>query len=384
MSVISVHNTQKMRAPQNPFILSGYHSPEYFCDRRQELAWLNEQVSNERNAVLHAYRRMGKTALIKHFFHHLETKRQAKTVFVDLLGTSSMTEANKKLASAIVHQTTNLKGGIGKKLLAVLGSLGATIGLDPLSGTPQVSFGLVPQSEVERSMEALGGFLKSIEQPVIIAIDEFQQITHYTEQNAEAVFRSWTQEFPMIRFVFSGSHRHMMQTMFADQNRPFYNSAQVYSLEPIHAEDYAAFIQGFFAATKYPMSSGLLDQIFDWCRMQTYYVQLTCNKLFGRRQAVTADLWHEVQQEMMQQEAPLFGTYQQLLTDFQWRTLKAIAVEGAVQSPTSQEFLAKHSLGAASSVSTALQLLVKKEFVVHHDNYYQLHDTLLMRWLQQL
>ncbi|MEX2569325.1 MAG: hypothetical protein WD431_25505 [Cyclobacteriaceae bacterium] len=52
-----------MRTPANPFVLSGYHSPAYFCNRMEELAWLEEQFRNERNAVLYAYRRMGKSAL---------------------------------------------------------------------------------------------------------------------------------------------------------------------------------------------------------------------------------------------------------------------------------------------------------------------------------
>jgi AAA+ ATPase superfamily predicted ATPase len=69
-----------MRKPANPFTLSGYHSPAYFCDRETELAWLMDQFDNERNAVIHAWRRVGKTALLKHFFHHLETKKKAACV----------------------------------------------------------------------------------------------------------------------------------------------------------------------------------------------------------------------------------------------------------------------------------------------------------------
>lgn len=373
-----------MRTPANPFILSGYHSPAYFCNRKEELAWLEDQYRNERNAVLYAFRRMGKTALIKHFFHQLEKDKRAKTVFVDLLGTSNMTEANRKLANAIIHKFGSLDTGIGKKMLALLSSLGATIGLDPISGAPQISVGLVQPNEVERSMEAIGSFLKDLKQPVVIAIDEFQQITEYPQQNAESVFRSWTQEFPMIRFIFSGSHRHMMQTMFTNQSRPFYNSAQLWSLDSIDNREYGAFIRSFFKKANMEINEGLLGDIFDWCRMQTYYVQLTCNKLYGRRDRPSDALLTEVKLEMLHQEAPLFSTYQQLLTDFQWRTLKAIALQENVPSPTSQEFLSKFGLGAASSVSTALQLLVKKEFVVYHNDHYRLHDTLLMRWLQAL
>ncbi len=373
-----------MRTPTNPFVLSGYHSPAYFCNRDKEWHWLKEQFQNERNTVLYAYRRMGKTALIKHFFYHLEKEKMAKTVFVDLLGTRSMSEANKRLATAIYDQFGRRRGGIGKTMLELLSAGGATIGLDPLSGTPQVSLTLVKAAEVERSMGAMGNFLKGLKQPVVIAIDEFQQITTYAEQDAEAIFRFWTQEFPMIRFIFSGSHRHMMQTLFTEHHRPFYNSAQLWSLEPIDETDYTSFIQTFFGKAGLQIREEILTGIFDWCRGQTYYIQLMCNKLYGRQQEVDSALVRDIQQEIIQQEAPLFSTYQQLLTDFQWRTLKAIALQENVPNPTSKAFLSDYDLGAASSVSTALSLLVKKEFVVQHDSHYRLHDTLLMRWLQQL
>ena len=372
-----------MRKPKNPFLLSGYHSPPYFCDRQQELDWLIDQFDNERNAVIYAYRRMGKTALIRHFFYHLQKKKQAQTIFVDLLGTSSMAEAHKKLATAIFSQMGN-PGGIGKKMLSMLSAVGANISMDPVSGAPQVTVGLIQPAALSRSMDAMGDYLKTSKKPVVIAIDEFQQIVNYQDANAEAVFRSWTQDFPMIRFVFCGSHRQMMQSIFSDQNRPFYGSAQLLSLDPIDPSEYKNFIKEFFKKEGLTITGKMIDLIFSWARRQTYYVQLLCNKLFAKGHDPDDSLLDEVQQEILQQESPLFGTYQHLLTDFQWQVLKAIAQAESVPNPTSREFIDHYYLGAASSVSSALSTLIKKEFIVHEGGRYSLHDTLLMRWLQQL
>jgi hypothetical protein len=49
-----------------------------------------------------------------------------------------------------------------------------------------------------------------------------------------------------------------------------------------------------------------------------------------------------------------------------------------------QQFLNTHQLGAASSVSAALRMLEKKEFIIYNDKQYTLHETLMMRWLQGL
>lgn len=373
-----------MRAPNNPFLLSGYHSPTYFCDRETELEWLFDQFKNERNAVVYAYRRIGKTALIKHFFYHLEKDKKTQAVFVDLLGTASLEEANKKIASAVINRFGNFKEGIGKKMLALIGSVGAKISVDPITGSPEISFGLMKELDITKSMEALGNFLKTLKSQVVIAIDEFQQIANYSNQNSEAIFRSWTQEFPMIRFVFSGSHRHMMQAMFTDQKRPFYSSVQLMSLEPLDKTLYANFIQSLFKKAGNEIPGDSLQDIFSWCRMQTYYIQLLCNKLYGNRSEVTQKLLMATKNDIVQQEATVFSTYQQLFTTFQWRLLKAIALEEEIQSPNAQEFVSRHQLGATSSVSTALKTLVNKEFVVFEKDHYRIHDTLFMRWLQQI
>ena len=47
--------------PNNPFLIAGYHSPEFFCDREAETATILGALQNERNVTLIAPRRMGKT-----------------------------------------------------------------------------------------------------------------------------------------------------------------------------------------------------------------------------------------------------------------------------------------------------------------------------------
>jgi len=373
-----------MRKPTNPFILSGYHSPAYFCDRENEFSWLLEQFQNERNVVLHSWRRTGKSALVRHFFNHLEAEKMADCIYVDLLGTSSLPEANKRLASAIIHQLVDLKQGIGSTMLQLLRSIGATVGLDPLSGTPQLSFGFQAPGSIENSFEALGAFLAEREHPVIICLDEFQQITHYAETNVEAIFRTWVQQYPMIRFIFSGSHRHLMISMFSEASRPFYRSAEVRALEPIHSAAYSAFISTKFKAGGKKIAQSHIDGIFQWTRKQTYYVQLVCNHLYGKTDEVTDDWLADVFDGIIQQEIPLLSGYQSLLTTYQWRMLCALAKAENTANPTSQEFLVQYELGAASSARTALNTLLLREFVILQDKKYTLHDTLLMRWIQTL
>jgi hypothetical protein len=327
---------------------------------------------------------MGKTALIRHFFHHMKKELKLEGIYVDLLGTTSISEANARIASAIINQLGDLKRGVGPGLMKLIGSLGATLGVDPLSGTPTISFGLKTNQDIPQSLEAIGRYLIEYNKPIIVCIDEFQQIVQYSHENAEAIFRIWTQNYPMIRFVFCGSHRDMMISMFSEESRPFYRSAQILQLNALPENQYVSFIIRHFKKAGKVINPEHIEYIFEWTRLQTYYVQLICNKLFGKTDKVQYELIDGVLKEIIQQEVPLFSSYQQLLTSLQWKLLQAIADEEEVENPYAQIFLNKHQLGAASSVRRALEMLRDKELVVYYDQKYFVHDTLLMRWLQQL
>lgn len=75
----------------NPFIVYGYVSPEYFCDRKEETSKLISALRNGRNVTLMSPRRMGKTGLIHNAFHHIEEEYpDAACFYMDIFSTSSL------------------------------------------------------------------------------------------------------------------------------------------------------------------------------------------------------------------------------------------------------------------------------------------------------
>ncbi len=372
----------EQRPPKNPFLLTGYHSPTYFCDRKDELAWLQDQVSNERNVVLHAVRRIGKSVLIQHLFYHLEKTKKADTIYIDLLGTHSLQSANERIGKAIINKYGDLRKGLKATLLQLVSVLGATFSLDSSTGLPQVAFSSTSSSSPDQSLDAVGEFLKNSKKKIVICLDEFQEISNYPEKEAEALFRTWTQSYPMIRFIFSGSHQHLMQTMFTDRSRPFYKSAQIKSLDTIDKAVYTKFILNHFTKGKKKLKSELVKQILSWTKGQTYYVQVVCNKLYASASADDLTL-SAIFQETIEQEIPIFSTYQRLLTAFQWKVLVAVAKSEKIKNPLSKDFINQYALGTPSSVSTALKKLVNTELIAR-DEGYEVQDVLLMRWLQKL
>jgi DNA-binding MarR family transcriptional regulator len=90
------------------------------------------------------------------------------------------------------------------------------------------------------------------------------------------------------------------------------------------------------------------------------------------------------QNEILEQETPIFSNYFHLLSKAQWNIMLAIAKEQEVKNPLSQEFLRKYNLGPTSTVSSALKALEEKEVVIKEKDTYLLHDVLFSRWLEKL
>lgn len=77
---------------KNPFIISGYISSEYFCDREQETKTLISNIENGRNTALISERRMEKTGLIEHVYSQKEINKGYTTFLIDIYATSTLRE----------------------------------------------------------------------------------------------------------------------------------------------------------------------------------------------------------------------------------------------------------------------------------------------------
>ena len=67
--------------PTNPFLITGYQGPDYFCDREKETASLMSALKNGRNITLISPRRMGKTGLIKNVFYYIQKENKSAACF---------------------------------------------------------------------------------------------------------------------------------------------------------------------------------------------------------------------------------------------------------------------------------------------------------------
>lgn len=373
-----------MRKPENPFLISGYHSPDYFCDRKNETSRLLSHIQNGQNVTLTSVRRIGKTGLIKHLFYNLPAGWRG--IYADILATENLQGFLSVLTTAILNAVTE-KESLGKKIWTFVKSMRPVISFDPLTNLPQASFEL-RQADTEMHISSIMQFLEKQDFNIIIAIDEFQQITRYPEKNTDAWLRSVIQHMTNVRFVFAGSQQHIINDMFSLPSGPFFSSTAVLAIDKIDQHEYRDFIADWFRRKNRSVSNEIIDDMLLWSCLHTYYVQLICNRVFATGQKkITDATWREEAYKLLKEQENIFFNYRSMLTNPQWQLMKAVAREGVVTTPTSKDFISRYQLGSPSTVLRSLNSLIKDELLYSAYTpegmvYYSIYDILFRRWTE--
>lgn len=368
---------------KNPFLVSGYAGPAYFCDRETETQQIISALTNHRHLILASIRRLGKTGLIKHVFHRLKGS-EYRLLYLDILSTTSLQDLVRMLSNAIVADESAHSKDYLKKIGKLLAGIKARLVLDPVSGSPAVELAYSTYSEAEMSLAAIFQYFSEQKTQYILAIDEFQQITAYPEKNVEAVLRSHIQHLTNVSFLYSGSNKHLLSSMFSDYGRPFYQSADFLHMKRIHPELYAEFICEKFSENKRTIAYEQVMEILHYYDVYTLYVQSYFNRLFATgEKTIRPELLDEIKELVLNEREYVFYNYRSLLTESQYELMKAIAKEGAVSQPTSKDFMQRYHFVQSSSILRSLKALVDKEMVYQEEGVYKIYDVFLSKWLER-
>lgn len=370
----------------NPFIFKGYIDSEHFCDRQKELETMINCVKNNIDVTLIAQRRMGKTGLIYRLMDEIKSQQIDITLlYVDIFATRNLAELNKTLADTIL-QTFPEKTSLGKRFLSFIKGFRPTFGFDQITGLPEITFYYQNEADKVHTLESQLAFLEEQPVPVLLAIDEFQQIREYPEQNIEAILRTILQQSHNITCIFCGSRKHMMVDIFSNPQRPFFSSTQFIGLANIDATVYTDYIVDWFHHAGRTITDDAVQMILRWTRLHTYYTQRLCHEVFSiaNTNATTDDVKRACLNILSGNES-YFLQYRSLLSDGQWRFLIALSKEEEVEKPYATLFLKKYNIGASAVAHRNLESLQEKDLVfcetTKERTYYAIADVFFMRWL---
>lgn len=365
----------------NPFLIYGYVSPEYFCDRETETNKLISALHNGRNITLMSPRRMGKSGLIHNAFYQiLQQNENARCIYVDIYATSSIEDFVKAFGEAVLNQRKSLSEKAKELFMSVLTHCKITYRHDALLGG---QIGLeFKKDDASATLGDIFSYLGQMEEECFIAIDEFQQIAEYDDENIEALLRTYIQKYPQLHFVFSGSKNHLMSTIFDNPHRPFYRSTEKMPLYVIPEQTYYKFVSDKLSHNMTILPEDIFHQVYTIFNGHTWYIQFIFNKVYEQSPAVVDEsVIKDCLIDIVHSNADDYQKQYRMLTKNQQQLLKAIAAESNVDAINSSVFISKYNLKGTSSINKALSYLIDNEFVYKYDEGYQVYDRFMALWL---
>ena len=375
-----------MKAVDNPFVISGYEGAHFFCDRVLETEQLRHEIANGNNVALIATRRMGKSGLIEHYFSQPEVSERYYTFFIDIYDTKSLRELVRKLSREILIRLNPFGARATERFWQTMRSIQSGINFSPM-GEPTFMVQIGDIKEPETTLGEIFRYLELADKPCIVAIDEFQQIGKYPEKNIEATLRTYVQRCHNAQFIFSGSQRHTMSTMFTSASRPFYQSVSLMHIDHIDMETYDAFAKALFAEGNRTLADGVTEAVYTISRGVTWYTQKLFNVLYGfTHEGEICEVEHvrEALDYILKTQSYVYEETISRLPEKQTMALIALSKNGPTKSITSAAFVEKYSLQSASTVQSAMKGLLEKDFVTLEKGVYSVYDIFMDYWIQRM
>lgn len=357
-----------------------------FCNRERERAQIKQNVADCRHTIIISPRRYGKSSLVLYTLEemHLPYERvdlfvaiDAKTVENQILhGVQSL--INK--VSSPQQQTIDIIKSYFKqlKLKWVIGSSGINIELIPGKENDAIS-------NIKESLQILEHLLTKKKQKAILFIDEFQEVGVLTNNKGiEGAIRHVAQESEFLSFVFSGSNRHILSSMFDDRSSPLYMLCERINLSRIEAAHYVKYIQTVSRLTwNKEIKESVITEILSLTDCHPYYVNALCHRVWTQHKdkppliPSVKENWSEY---VLQEESKIAQELTALSTS-QKKLLVTIA-QGITDDLSGKSMLAALNLSSAT-VFKGLKSLEAKDYI--HKNktgQYQILDPLIKASLQ--
>ncbi|MHB1502313.1 MAG: AAA family ATPase [Candidatus Dormibacteria bacterium] len=230
----------------SPFIFDGTIPPEEVVGRDAELAALRTRAQAGRFTLLYAPRRYGKTSLIGRLQHDSDRSGDMFVIAVDLEGCQNIDDLTRRFAAAYNRLPRTTVGALLRAGATALQTFQPTI------PTPLGSFsiaGAPPSAQVlERLLSLPLEAAEKTKSRILVVLDEFQAIASIS--NADSILRSQIQhQRRHVSYLFSGSERHVLHTIFNDIAKPLYGQAEQLQLGPLPTESAVLMVINKFEST---------------------------------------------------------------------------------------------------------------------------------------
>ena len=360
-----------------------------FCNREAQRAELAARVMDGTHTWIAAPRRYGKTSLLHQTLADLgRARRPVRSAVVDLLPTFDADSARDALLAAVGTIAAALVPSRRKLLQGAtrfLSALQPRLVLTPAGPRLELSAGTDTVGSLADALVGLDRLADEEGRRACLVLDEFQQLGSLRQGTAiEAAIRHAAERAKHSTYVFAGSHRHLLEQMFTERERPLYLLCEAMTLDRIAAGDYRAHL-GPLARTAWGgvLDDEVVDSILEATRRHPFYVNALCARLWQAPRAPeregVSDAWQAIVRGLESWLASEIGS----LSPAQLAVLATLA-RGPSEHVTGSGFLARARL-AKSTAAQAFATLGRQDQVYRADDgRYRVTDPALAEYLREV
>jgi hypothetical protein len=365
----------------NPFRYGTVVSGEDFCGRQELIDQLTGYIETGQNVVLQGERRIGKTSLAVETVRRMKKHRMLR---VNLMEVKSVDTLCKRVLHAIL--AFERSGSKFDRLMKSLAYLRPTLGLNPITGEPSVSFDSLVQLHADSIPEVLT-LVENLhrEKPLVVFLDEFQDVLRVEEdpRGVLAQLRGTIQHQADIPYLFAGSIRNRMDEIFNHPDSPFFKSALTLTVGPLSGQDFADHLVKKFQTGNRTIHPIVLEKIFKMTDGVTGDIQQFCESLWTiskEGESIGEEKILEALRLIFAREQKSYEVILARLTASYVRILQTLAELGGEQ-PTASAFVRRAAVSNPSAIPPALKRMAEQKIVFHDGHRWRFTNSFFGAWL---
>lgn len=371
----------------NPFKFGSIVSGKFFYNREEELLRIKQTLVGGNNITLFAPRRYGKSSLVKKVLTKLEEEGFI-TIYLDFMSVYSRETFIKNYAKVIANNHGASLESTVKRIAGFISGIIPSVSFDS-SGLPTFSLSWIEGKDKEQTLRDIIDLPEKLakdDKKWIIAFDEFQEVTKLNGDNFEKLLRSCIQNHQNVSYLFLGSKTHLLQDMFNNKNRAFYNAAALMGIDKIKERESIDYLITRFKSSEISISQETAKHLLRTVANVPYYIQFIAYEIWqaiilSERNIVTLNDINEAVENILRLKADYYWELTNKQTAYRKKVLYALG-----QSAT--ELFSKHSidkfnLGAASSTQKALQTFIEDGIVERIEGKYEFSDPFYQTFIKR-
>jgi AAA+ ATPase superfamily predicted ATPase len=365
-----------MEEMQNPFVYGSVVTGPDFVGRESEIRDLRTSIRNGKSTVIYSDRKMGKSSLLAEFMRRYDD--DLIFVYLDTYGITGLNEFLEKFAEEVTRHSLSKVRRFASSFLETIKGTGlrvimteeGEVGVELTSARPR-------QHEIDEVFELPEKIAKLSRKKMVVIIDEFQDVASVGGVQLIKTMRSKFQWHKNAVYVFSGSKRHMLMSIFEEHEGAFYKFARPMALSTIPTDEFKGYLVQKYSSAGGSLSDEVATRVVEAGGGYPYYVQHVAYELFQISMSPTLDdVDAAIQSTVDHQSSAFMNIWESVRSLLHRRYLLAIASEPGV--PQGVAFIERHALRSPSHVSRIRTQLEKRGLTEKG----RIVDPFFARWLR--